>query len=153
MDRGTPRWWVFALALAFLAYFIVLVYCDVRRPEDYGFEADFTTGRMVLSSVAANVPASPAVRAGLAPGDVVVEALDRPMRTVADWTTVDDTIEFGRPIPLRVLRNGRISDVTLTLRPALWTYWKTEPGVIFARGAGHAARRARPGAANRRAAP
>ena len=131
MDRGTPRWWVFALALAFLAYFIVLVYCDVRRPEDYGFEADFTTGRMVLSSVAANVPASPAVRAGLAPGDVVVEALDRPMRTVADWTTVDDTIEFGRPIPLRVLRNGRISDVTLTLRPALWTYWKTEPGVIL----------------------
>ena len=54
MDRGTPRWWVFALAFAFLAYFILLVYCDVRRPEDYGFEADFTTGRMVLSIVASD---------------------------------------------------------------------------------------------------
>jgi len=25
MDRGTPRWWVFVLAFAFLAYFALLV--------------------------------------------------------------------------------------------------------------------------------
>src|SRR4051812_39887246 len=117
MNRGTPRWWVLALASSFLAYFILLVYCDVRRPEDYGFEADFTTGRMVLSSVTPDAAGSPATRAGLAPGDIIVEALGTPIRRLEDWTIVDDTIEFGRPIPLRVLRQNRISDVTLALWP------------------------------------
>lgn len=50
MARGTPRWRVMLLSAAFLAYFALLVYCDVRRPEFYGFEADFTSGRMAVSS-------------------------------------------------------------------------------------------------------
>ena len=71
----------------------------------------------MLSRVAAEPPASPAARAGLAPGDVIVEADGKPIRTLADWTMVDDTIEFDRPIPLRVLRDGQVSEVTLALRP------------------------------------
>ncbi len=131
MARGTPRWWVFLLSAAFLGYFALLVYCDVRRPENYGFEADFTTGRMLLSRVASESPASPAARAGLASGDLIVEVDGKPILSLADWTVVEGTVEFGRPIHLRVLRGGDLSQVALTLAPAPWSYWKTEPGVIL----------------------
>jgi eukaryotic-like serine/threonine-protein kinase len=131
MARGTPRWWVVLLSAAFLAYFALLVYCDVRRPEDYGFDANFTTGRMVLTRVASEPAGSPAARAGLAPADLIVEADGRPIRSLEDWTIVDSTVEFGRPIHLRVLRHGELLQVELALAPAPWSYWKTEPGVVL----------------------
>jgi sigma-B regulation protein RsbU (phosphoserine phosphatase) len=117
------------LSAAFLAYFGLLVYCDVRRPEFYGFEADFSTGRMALVSVAPEP--SPAARAGLLPGDVIVEADRRPIASVADWTIVDGNVEFGRPIHLRVRRGADALAVALTLAPAPWRYFKTEPGAIL----------------------
>jgi len=130
MGRRTARWWVYVAAAAFVAYFILLLYCDIRRPEDYGFEADFTSSRMVLSSVVADSE-SPAARAGLRPNDVIADADRRVIRTVADWTIVDDNVEFGRPIQLNVLRDGATVPMTLTLGRAPWGYWKTEPGIIL----------------------
>src|SRR5438132_70281 len=87
--RRTAPWWVFVLAAAFCGYFVLLVYCDIRRPEDYGYEADFATGRMVLSRISPNAALSPAARAGLRGGDVIVAADGRTVRRVVGRTNVD----------------------------------------------------------------
>ena len=93
--------------------------------------------------VASESPASPAARAGLAPGDLIVEVDGKPILSLADWTVVEGTVEFGRPIHLRVLRRGDLSQVALTLAPAPWSYWRTEPGVILLGVLGLPVRRAR----------
>ena len=59
MNRSTP-WWVLAIAVSFFSYFALLVYCDLWRPEEFGFFADYSTKRMVLTRI---VPGSPADRA------------------------------------------------------------------------------------------
>ena len=79
-------WWVLALAASFFAYFALLVYCDVWRPQDAGFEADYHANRMVLTRIA---PGSPAARAGLLPNDIVESADGKPIHGVPDWTVID----------------------------------------------------------------
>jgi tRNA A-37 threonylcarbamoyl transferase component Bud32 len=130
MGRRTPRWWVLVLGAAYVAYFALLLYCDIRRPEDYGFEADFTSRRMVLSRIVPDRN-SPAARAGLQPNDIISVADRRVIRTAADWTLVDEMVEFDRPIALSVVRGGVTLPLALMLRPAPWSYWKTEPGIVL----------------------
>jgi hypothetical protein len=121
-------WWVLAFAASFFAYFALLVYCDVWRPEDAGFEADYRANRMVLTRIA---PGSPAARAGLLPNDIVDSADGKPIHGVPDWTVIDVHIVFDRPIALGVTRGDRHLDASLTLPRAPWSYWATGPGVFL----------------------
>ena len=126
--RSRAPWWVLTLAASFFAYFALLVYCDVWRPEDAGFEADYRANRMVLTRIA---PGSPAARAGLLPDDVVESADGKPIRGVPDWTVVDVHVEFDRPIALAIARADRRFATALTLRRAPWSYWAAGPGVFL----------------------
>src|SRR4051794_34884960 len=82
MPRRARPWWMFLLAATFIGYFAFLVYCDVRRPEPYGYAASFHHDRMVLSTVAAKTPAA---TAGLAAGDVIETADGRLITGPDDW--------------------------------------------------------------------
>ena len=126
----SPRapWWVLALAASFFAYFALLVYCDVWRPDDAGFEADYRAHRMVLTRIA---PGSPAARAGLLPDDIVESADGKPIHGVPDWTVIDVHVVFDRPIALTVARGDRVFETSLTLPRAPWSYWGTGPGVFL----------------------
>ena len=44
MARRTAPWWVFVVTGAFVAYFVLLAYCDLVRPGEYGFRARFVGG-------------------------------------------------------------------------------------------------------------
>ncbi len=57
--------------------------------------------------VSAVEPGSPAQKAGLRPGDVVVAADGHPVRSATDLRSIIGVTEAGREIELRVLRNGR----------------------------------------------
>ncbi len=124
----TAHWWVLALAVSFFAYFGLLLYCDLWRPEDFGFEADYSTSRMVLTRI---VPGSPADRGGLHQHDVIETADGRTIRSILDWTVVDTNIVFDRPIHLGVERNGRRLEATATLRQGPWSYWRTGSGLFL----------------------
>ena len=51
---GLPPLWTLVVAASFFGYFALLVYCDVFRPKNPGFEADPThTGAVVVTRVEA----------------------------------------------------------------------------------------------------
>jgi len=56
---------------------------------------------------------SPAWRAGIRSGDVLVSSGERPLRTFLDWEAVKLDIVPGDTVPLRVARDGSARDVRL----------------------------------------
>src|SRR3712207_2589674 len=75
-------------------------------------ESDGAGGGAQVESVSPN---SPAERAGLRPGDVILGFDDRPVRSNGDLLNLLDGSAIGRDVPLRVLRGK--NELTLTVRP------------------------------------
>src|SRR5829696_1064467 len=75
-------------------------------------ESDGAGGGAQVESVAPN---SPAERAGLRPGDVILGFDDKPVRSNGDLLNLLDGSAIGRDVPLRVLRGK--NELTLTVRP------------------------------------
>jgi serine protease Do len=75
-------------------------------------ESDGVGGGAQVESVAPN---SPAERAGLRPGDVILGFDDKPVRSNGDLLNLLDGSAIGRDVPLRVLRGK--NELTLTVRP------------------------------------
>jgi serine protease Do len=69
-------------------------------------------GGVVVRSVA---PGSPAARAGLRPGDVVVGAGARALRNPFDWEAALLELRVGEQVPLRVTRGGSEQTLTVTV--------------------------------------
>jgi eukaryotic-like serine/threonine-protein kinase len=126
MPRRRTPWWVFVCAASFLAYFALLVYCDVRRPEAEGLEFAFGRG-LVVKDV---WPGGAADRAGLRRGDVLA-AVDGQELTARkmDWVAVVANVEIDRPLRLLVHRGDQRLEVPLTLRQARRPLWTTREGV------------------------
>ena len=65
--------------------------------------------------VAGITPGSPAARAGVQPGDVLVTARGRPLRNAFDWEARLLDLRVGEVLPLRIRRGGRELDFRLTV--------------------------------------
>ena len=71
-------------------------------------------------------PGSPAARAGLQPGDIIVAIAGQPVDSATAVERMLRRLEPQRPVPVRIYRNGRISE--LMLDPQL-TWEKEKPHV------------------------
>ncbi len=118
---------MFLLAASFLGYFVLLVYCDVWRPELLGFVKDSTGDAMIVRRVS---PSSPGDRAGLRAGDRIVSWDGRPTRDL-EWMFIDANLEIGRPLPLVIERGTQRIVATLTLRRAPWNHWLSQEGWLL----------------------
>jgi serine protease Do len=100
----------------------LLAHGSIRRPW-IGVKPDIPTGAMTARDLLRNgivvravVPGSPAERAGLRPGDVILRAGDRRLRSPYDWQAVELDARVGEEIPLLVQRGGR--EMTVAVRVA-----------------------------------
>jgi S1-C subfamily serine protease len=57
------------------------------------------------------VPGSPAARAGLRPGDLLITAGGKPVAVAQDLQRLMFADAIGRPLPITVMRNGALVDV------------------------------------------
>jgi predicted metalloprotease with PDZ domain len=95
------------------AVWLVVALCPLPAPaEDTAerawlgiFVADAVDGGAELVAV---VPGGPADRAGLRPGDVLVQAASRPIDGVADLTGVLDGLRPGDRLAVQLLRGGAV---------------------------------------------
>lgn len=66
---------------------------------------------LLLSGVRAGGPAE---QAGLQPGDRIIELNGKAIRSIYDYTTVLDSLEIGKSVPLVVLRQSRRLQLSIT---------------------------------------
>lgn len=74
---------------------------------------DLVTQGVVVSSV---VPGSPADRAGIKPGDVLVQSRQRPLHNPYDWEAERLELRVGEDVPLVIRRGGQ--DLKVSVRVA-----------------------------------
>ncbi len=119
---------MYIIAGSFLAYFVLLVYSDFLGPQMTGMLTEFNDGRKTVRAV---LPDSPAALAKLQPGDRVVSADGRLIRTLSDWTVVRVNLEAARAVPLLIERDGQEFETELTLMQSSWKDWKSREGIVL----------------------
>ena len=117
MPRPRVPWWLFVLALSFLAFFIFATYCRFWNPEPEGFHHQFRSGHMIVLDV---IPNSPAETAGLKPGDRIASVNGQILGTASDWFGFRANIEVNRPLRLGIERGGETRSVLLILNKRAW---------------------------------
>jgi eukaryotic-like serine/threonine-protein kinase len=125
--RGAP-WWLIVAAASFLAYFALLLYCDINRPEPVGFRVDFRADGVYVDTVA---PGSPAHAAGLQHGDRIAVARGLPVRDREDWLAVDGLLEPGSEITIVVERAGTQIPLRSRLGGESPSFWRTPAGAVL----------------------
>jgi hypothetical protein len=111
---------ILVCAVAYVAYLGLLIAADLRPVAPLGFEPRFESGQLRVANLQ---PSSIGARAGLLNGDRVREANDQVLAGRVDWQRVRGQLDPWQPLELTIERDGRVSAVTLALRPGV-----AEPG-------------------------
>jgi GAF domain-containing protein len=116
-------------ASAFLAYFSLLLYCDLVRPVNPGFIAGPTAaGHVVVTSV---VPGKNAAATGIEVDDRILSFNGATIVSPDAWSVLGTAAEMAGPLPIVVERDGHEIALTMTLEPAPGSYWWGRAGVIL----------------------
>ena len=105
MPRRTASWWVYPCAASFLAYFVLLVSCDLVRPFPDGFEIRASHALRGLEAHAVD-EGSPAWLAGIREGDVIIRADGHELGSRMDWEGIQTSVRPGYVVTLDVNRGG-----------------------------------------------
>jgi tRNA A-37 threonylcarbamoyl transferase component Bud32 len=127
-SNSHPPWWMYVIAAAFLARAVFITYFCFFGTESMGIDLMPTKTYPVVSKVA---PDSPAQRAGIQPGDVLVRANDQPIRDTNYWYWFLSNVETGRPIWLETETGGQHFRAVLLLKQRPAQYWFTGQGMVL----------------------
>jgi hypothetical protein len=127
MRRFLAPWWVVVCAASFLAYFVLLVYCDIWRPVPDGISLH-SSGDQLGLLVTRVSPDSPAAHAGIQKGDRLLSADGHPVESRLEWEGVQAGVRFGRPVVLEISRDHAVRRVDWVVARAGWDYWRRREG-------------------------
>ncbi len=127
MRRFFAPWWVVPCAASFLAFLLLLLYCDIWRPEAEGLQVKGSAGvnGLLVKDVESG---SPAEKAGVRPGDVVISANGRPLSSKLDLEEVQSVVRFDSSFAVEVLRDGRVQRIEWIVTREGWDYWLAREG-------------------------
>ncbi len=117
------------IALAYLAYFGVLVYSDLARPDDLGVQFHFVGKDVYVSQV---LPSSPSERAGLRAGDRLTRLGSVHLGDRIDPLPRYPTLRRDEPIAIEWVRDGEPMKALITVSFGDMSFWSTRPGATLA---------------------
>lgn len=82
-----------------------------RRPA-LGFMPNYSEAGVLVEALREGGPAE---QAGLQAGDVIVQLAGQKVGSVAEYQEVLDELEIGKPVAVRILRNGAEKDLMVTV--------------------------------------
>lgn len=123
-----PPWWMYLIAAPFVAKAVFVTAFCFFGPESMGIEVRPTKTQPVISRVLQD---SPAERAGVRKGDVLIGANDRPVPDTNHWYWFLTNVEIGQPIVLETDRGGRHLRSVLILKARPSRYWSSGPGLVL----------------------
>ena len=127
-SNSRPPWWMYVIALAFVARAVFVTYFCFFGPESMGIDVRPSKAYPVVSKV---TPDSPADKAGIRRGDVLVRVNDQLVRDVNYWYWFLCNVETGRPAVLETERSGQRLRAVLLLKRRPAQYWSTGPGIVL----------------------
>jgi len=115
-SRRYPWQIVAVAAISIIGNFYLGYYLLFGLAED-GVAVSAASGRTVVSTVGADTPAE---RAGIVKGDVLVDVNGQRIGNVVDWLAQRMNFEADKPIAIRVERAGRPIDLKMVVHGRLW---------------------------------
>ena len=124
-----PPIWILVVAGSFCVYFALLVYCDVFRPKNPGYEADPThTGAVVVTSVR---PETPAFHAGMAVGDHLIAINGVTIIDSDGWGALGANYQTGVLDASHRRTQRRAPHLSMLLPAETPDYWLTRTGATL----------------------
>jgi tRNA A-37 threonylcarbamoyl transferase component Bud32 len=133
MRPSRAPWWLYVISASFLSFFALEIYVNIWGPEWIGFGSDYSNGSMFVQKVSAEGPGE---RAGLQAGDRIVAVDNISIHAQKDFHRAAANFEPGRPIPIRIQRQGKPIELTLNLRRGSlrdleWLDWEGIGAALF----------------------
>jgi eukaryotic-like serine/threonine-protein kinase len=119
---------VLPCAAAFLGYFVLLVFCDIRRPVPEGLDLKSSPGQSGLA-VKDVTPGSPAANIGIRPGDRLLSADGHAVDSKSEWEAVQANVVFGRAVTLQLTRGDVPFGTEWMVTPAGLDFWLRREGI------------------------
>lgn len=119
---------MYLIAASFLARAVFITYFCFFGPESLGIDVKETGHQIAIRRVAVG---SPAERAGIRRGDLLLRVNDRSILDTNHWFWFLANVEIAQPFVLKTQRQGQLHHAVLALKGRPGAYWSTAPGMIL----------------------
>ncbi|MBV8552738.1 MAG: protein kinase [Acidobacteriaceae bacterium] len=122
-----PPWWMYLIAAPFVAHMVFIWALWLFGPEPMGIAVRGTGSHPAIARV---TQGSPAERAGIQPGDLILRANDRPVANMNYWSWFAANIDAGTPVVLDTGHGGQHRRTVLVIGRTGPKDWFSGEGIL-----------------------